>query len=88
MGAPQVPADFKLELRAAFDGLFILSGGFGYASAEQALLDRHGNLITFGRRFLASPDFVARMRKDAPLNAPDTATFTSPAPRATPTLPP
>jgi N-ethylmaleimide reductase len=39
MGAPPVPADFKLELRAAFDGLFILSGGFDAASAEQALRD-------------------------------------------------
>jgi hypothetical protein len=26
MGAPPVPADFKLKLRAGFDGLFILSG--------------------------------------------------------------
>ncbi len=75
MGAPPVPADFKLKLRAGFDGLFILSGGFDHASAEQALLDKRGDLIAFGRPFLANPDLVARMRKDAPLNAPDTATF-------------
>jgi len=75
MGAPPVPADFKLELRAAFDGLFILSGGFDHASAEQALLEKRGDLIAFGRPFLANPDLVARMRKDAPLNTPDTATF-------------
>jgi len=75
MGAPPVPADFKLKLRAEFDGLFILSGGFDQASAEQALLDQRGDLIAFGRPFLANPDLVARMRKDAPLNAPDMATF-------------
>jgi N-ethylmaleimide reductase len=75
MGAPPVPADFKLKLRAGFDGLFILSGGFDRASAEQALLDERGDLIAFGRPFLANPDLVARMRKDAPLTAPDTATF-------------
>lgn len=75
MGAPPLPADFKLQLRAAFDGLFILSGGFDYASAEQALLDKRGDLIAFGRAFLANPDLVARMREDAPLNAPDPATF-------------
>jgi len=75
MGAPPVPADFKLKLRAGFDGLFILSGGFDQASAEQALLDQRGDLIAFGRPFLANPDLVARMRKDAPLNAPDMATF-------------
>jgi N-ethylmaleimide reductase len=75
MGAPPVPADFKLKLRAAFDGQFILSGGFDHASAEQALLDKRGDLIAFGRPFLANPDLVARMRQDAPLNAPDAATF-------------
>lgn len=75
MGAPPVPADFKLKLRAAFDGLFILSGGFDHASAEQALLDKRGDLIAFGRPFLANPDLVARMRKDAPLNVPDESTF-------------
>jgi N-ethylmaleimide reductase len=75
MGAPPVPADFKRKLRAAFDGLFILSGGFDHASAEQALIEKRGDLIAFGRPFLANPDLVARMRQDAPLNAPDTATF-------------
>ncbi len=75
MGAPPVPADFKLKLRAGFDGLFILSGGFDHAKAEQALLERRADLIAFGRPFLANPDLVARMRKDLPLNAPDLATF-------------
>jgi len=75
MGAPPVPADFKLTLRAGFDGLFILSGGFNHGSAEQALLDKRGDLIAFGRPFLANPDLVARLHEDAPLNAPDMATF-------------
>jgi N-ethylmaleimide reductase len=75
MGAPPVPPDFKLKLRAGFDGLFILSGGFDRASAEQALLDKRGDLVAFGRPFLANPDLVARMRKGAPLNTPDMATF-------------
>ncbi len=78
MGAPPVPADFKLALRAAFDGLFILSGGFDRASAELALLDTRGDLVAFGGPFLANPDLVARMRKDALLNAPDMATFYTP----------
>ncbi len=75
MGAPPVPADFKLKLRAGFDGLFIVSGGFDHASAERALTEKRGDLVAFGRPFLANPDLVARMRKDAPLNAPDMATF-------------
>jgi N-ethylmaleimide reductase len=75
MGAPPVPADFKRQLREGFNGLFILSGGFDRASAEQALLEKRGDLIAFGRPFLANPDLVARLRQDAPLNAPDMATF-------------
>ncbi len=75
MGAPPVPADFKLKLRTGFDGVFILSGGFDHTQAEQALLDKRGDLVAFGRPFLANPDLVARMRQDAPLNAPDMATF-------------
>jgi N-ethylmaleimide reductase len=75
MGAPPVPADFKLALREGFDGLFILSGGFDRARAEQALIEKRGDLVAFGRPFLANPDLVARMRQDAPLNAPDMATF-------------
>lgn len=78
MGAPPVPADFKLKLRAGFDGLFILSGGFDHASAEQALRDKHGDLIAFGRSLLANPDLVERMRTDATLNTPDMTTFYTP----------
>jgi N-ethylmaleimide reductase len=49
--------------RAGFDGLFILSSGFDRASAEQALLDKRGELIALGRPLLANPDLVARMRQ-------------------------
>ena len=81
MGAPPVPADFKVRLRAAFDGLFIVSGGFDHASAEQALLDGRGDLVAFGRPFLANPDLVARMKKNAAMNTPDPATFYVPGPK-------
>ncbi len=75
MGAPPVPADFKTRLRAGFNGLFILSGGFNRATAESALLEKRGDLVAFGRPFLANPDLVARLRAAAPLNEPDMATF-------------
>ena len=75
MGAPPVPADFKLTLRASFDGLFILSGGFDSAAAQQALSQNRGDLIAFGRPFLANPDLVERMRINGPMNAPDPSTF-------------
>lgn len=51
-GSPIVPADFKAAMRARFDGLFVLSGGFSLASAEVALIDRRADLIAFGRTLI------------------------------------
>jgi N-ethylmaleimide reductase len=81
MGAPPVPAGFKVRLRAAFSGLFILSGGFNHGSAESALVDERADLVAFGRPFLANPDLVSRMRADAPFNEPDMASFYVPGPK-------
>lgn len=78
MGAPAVPAAIKATLRAAFDGPFILAGGFDHRGAEQVLVDGQADLVAFGRPFLANPDLVARMKVDAPLNAPDMDTFYTP----------
>lgn len=81
MGAPPVPADFKVKLRNGFDGLFILSGGFDQTTAEAALVEKRGDLVAFGRPFLANPDLPARMQKDEPLNQPDQSTFYTPGPK-------
>jgi len=81
MGAPPVPADFKLKLRGSFDGVFILSGGFNRMTAEPALVEKRGDLVAFGRPMLANPDLVARMRQNAALNEPDPATFYTPGPK-------
>ena len=81
MGAPPVPADFKARLRAAFSGLFIVSGGFDRTTAEAALAEKRGDLVAFGRPFLSNPDLVERLRDGAPLAAPDMATFYTPGPK-------
>jgi N-ethylmaleimide reductase len=81
MGAPAVPAEFKVELRNQFSGLFILSGGFNRPLAETALAERRGDLVAFGRPFLANPDLLERMRQNAPLNEPDASTFYTPGPK-------
>jgi N-ethylmaleimide reductase len=78
MGAPPVPAELKLRLRAAFGGLFILAGGFDRAGAESTLKAGQADLIAFARPFLANPDLVKRMQANAPLNAADMATFYTP----------
>jgi N-ethylmaleimide reductase len=81
MGAPPVPAELKFRLRAAFQGLFILAGGFDRAGAESALKAGQADLIAFARPFLANPDLVERMRAEAALNAVDMATFYTPGPK-------
>lgn len=78
MGAPAIPPSFKAELRAAFGGVFIGSGGLDKASAEQLLADGKADLVAFGRAALANPDLVARFTKDLSLNAIDFATFYTP----------
>lgn len=81
MGAPAVPAEMKASLRAAFDGTFIIAGGFDAASGEKALNDKVGDLVAYGRPFLANPDLVERYKKGAALNAPDMDTFYTPGPK-------
>jgi len=75
VGAPAVPPQYKAMLRREFDGVLILAGGFDRAGAEAALAAGQADLIAFGRPFLANPDLLARMRANAPLNAPDMGTF-------------
>ncbi len=75
MGAPAVPAATRAALRAAFKGTFMLAGGFDAASAEAALASGQADLIAFGRPFISNPDLVERLKANAPLAAPDMATF-------------
>ncbi|MBS0444657.1 MAG: alkene reductase [Proteobacteria bacterium] len=78
MGAPAVPAETKRALRKAFDGPFILAGGFDRAGAEAALAAGDADLIAFGRPFVSNPDLVERMQAEAAIAVPDAATFYTP----------
>jgi len=81
MGAPPVPAALKQELRQLWPHTFILAGGFDRASAEAALREGRADLVAFGRPFLSNPDFVTRLERNLPLNAPDFGTFYTPGPK-------
>jgi N-ethylmaleimide reductase len=81
MGAPPVPEELKRALRRAWPRTFILAGGFDRATAEVALNEGRGDLIAFGRQFLANPDLVTRLERGLALNAPDFATFYMPGPK-------
>jgi N-ethylmaleimide reductase len=78
IGAPPVPDSTKAAIRAAFKGSLILSGGYDRARAEADLAANKGELVAFGRPFLANPDLVARLQQNAALNVPDAARFYTP----------
>ena len=78
MGAPAVPASTVQKIRAAYRGPLLLSGGYDRQRAEADLAAGKGELIAFGRPFIANPDLPARLRTNAPLGDPDPATFYTP----------
>ncbi len=63
----------------AFGGPVVVNNGFGadstLAFAQESVDAGKGDLVAFGRPFLANPDLVERLRTGADLNEPDSATF-------------
>lgn len=62
-------------IREVFKRPLILNQDYTLARAQKEVASGHADGIAFGRAFLANPDLVERLRADAPLNAPDIATF-------------
>ena len=77
-GAPALPEALPSQLKAAFGGTFIASGGLDRAQADALLSSGAADLVAFGRLALATPDLAARLESGAELNAPDVATFYTP----------
>jgi N-ethylmaleimide reductase len=65
-------------MRKAFRGAFIVNGGYDAKAANAAIQSGETDLVSFGTAFLANPDFPERVRRGAPLNAPDPSTFYTP----------
>ena len=66
-GAPPVSEKVKQLIRENFAGAYVLSGGYDAARAERDLADNKGDLVAFGRPFIANPDLVQRLAHPAPL---------------------
>ena len=62
-------------LRARFNGTYIVNGGYDAGSGNAAIGRGEADLVAYGVFFLANPDLPERFRRNAPLNAPDYATF-------------
>lgn len=78
MGAPPVKPEIKRLLRETFRGALILSGGYDRARAETDLTEGRGDLVAFGRPFIANPKLVSRLKAGTPLRQPDPSTFYTP----------
>jgi len=68
------PFDFA-ALRKTFNGAYIANNGYTRELALETVERGDADLIAFGVPFIANPDLVARLRANAPLNAPDKARF-------------
>ncbi len=62
-------------LRRAFRGAYIANNSLTRDLAVEAVASGRADLVAFGRLFIANPDLVERLRRNAPLNEPDVATF-------------
>ncbi len=78
LGGTPVPPHVMAAIREAFVGTLISAGGYDAAHAEADLEAHKGDLIAFGRPFIANPDLVARMKTGAELAQPDFGTFYTP----------
>jgi 2,4-dienoyl-CoA reductase-like NADH-dependent reductase (Old Yellow Enzyme family) len=63
------------QLKKQFGGAYVGNEDFTPQSAEQAIKRGDADAAAFGKAFIANPDLVERIRRGAPLNAPDPSTF-------------
>jgi N-ethylmaleimide reductase len=63
------------KLRAAYDGVLIVCGGYDYVRANDVIQQQLADAVAFGQLYIANPDLVERFAKNAPLNTPDPSTF-------------
>ncbi len=76
----QQSGDVLTPVRAHFRGTLIGNMGYTAATAANAIAAGELDAVAFGTAFLANPDLPERIRRNAPLNAPNPATFYSPGP--------
>ena len=68
------PFDYE-SLRRRFRQAYIANNGYDLELADKVLEAGAADLIAFGKPFISNPDLVERLKRGAPLNAWDTATF-------------
>jgi N-ethylmaleimide reductase len=71
-------ADVMPIARAHYKGVLIGNMGYTPDEAESAIADGKLDAVAFGTGFLANPDFPARVKAKAAMNAPDQSTYYTP----------
>ncbi|WP_163995878.1 alkene reductase [Pyxidicoccus caerfyrddinensis] len=74
-GVPSPEQRISPLLRKAFQGAFIVNGGYEAQTGEAAIALGEADLVAYGVPFLANPDLPERFRHEAPLNPVDASTF-------------
>jgi N-ethylmaleimide reductase len=75
-GGPRDIAPFDYgSLRKRFAGAYVANNGYDFELANKMLAAGAADLIAFGKPFISNPDLVERLKKGAPLNEWDKATF-------------
>ena len=75
-GGPRDNAPFDYaSLRKRFAGAYVANNGYDFELATKTLAAGAADLIAFGKPFISNPDLVERLKRGAPLNAWDKATF-------------
>ncbi|KNA04620.1 hypothetical protein SOVF_197850 [Spinacia oleracea] len=74
-GIGETEVELLRELRRAYQGTFMISGGFNKELGMKAIAEDDADLVAYARFFLSNPDLVRRFEIDAPLNDYDAATF-------------
>lgn len=62
-------------LRSRFTGPWIVNNGYDKPHAVEVLAAGQADAVAFGRPFIANPDLVERLRRNAPLAQPDQDTL-------------
>jgi N-ethylmaleimide reductase len=73
--APELPETFRVAVRATFSGQIIYAGKYTATRGERVIEQGWGDLIAFGRPFIANPDLPQRIANGWSLNAADPSTM-------------
>ena len=73
--APELPETFRNDVRVNFSGKVLYAGKYTVERGVRVVKAGWGDLIAFGRPFIANPDLPERIAQGWPLNAVDSATM-------------